>query len=147
MHDSDPDAWFIFNLHREPFLSCTHKQIMDGCVFLRIKKERNTLTWKGSPLFIVANSHPLRSLTSNQLPLCPLPFPHPPAPASRKKDIYLHTYDINMPATPFGHTKGDNKSNFVFLEMVLVTGRHPLVYLMCIYFNLHTQATWNIHLG
>ncbi len=34
-------------------------------------------TWRGSPVFMVANSHPLRSLAWSQLPLCPLPSLHP----------------------------------------------------------------------
>jgi hypothetical protein len=36
--------------------------------------------------------------------LAPLALPSPPVPASRQKDIYLHTDDINMPAPPDGHT-------------------------------------------
>ncbi len=34
----------------------------------------------------------------------PLALPSHIAPASRGQDIYLHTDDINMPATPVGHT-------------------------------------------
>jgi hypothetical protein len=33
----------------------------------------------------------------------PLLFPPSPRPLSHQKDIYVHTDDINMPATPVGH--------------------------------------------
>ncbi len=36
-----------------------------------------SLTWKGGLLFMVANPHRLWSLAWSQLPLCPLPSPHP----------------------------------------------------------------------
>ncbi len=53
---------------------------------------------------MVANSYPLRSLAWSQLPLCPLHLPHPSHPFPSKKDINLHTDDINMPAASVGHT-------------------------------------------
>ncbi len=93
------------------FLVCTHKQIPSGCVFTYLKKKerkRNTLTWKGGPLFMVANSHPLRSLAWSQLSCTPCSSITPPCPtptpASHKKDIYLHADDINMPATSVRHS-------------------------------------------
>ncbi len=42
-----------------------------------IYKKRNALTWKGGPLFMVANPHPPWSLTWSQIPLCPMPSPNP----------------------------------------------------------------------
>jgi hypothetical protein len=58
-----------------PFLLSTHNiKNKSGCVLLIRKK---SFTWKGIPLFMVENSHPLRSLAWSQLPLCPLHSSHP----------------------------------------------------------------------
>jgi hypothetical protein len=103
MHDSDPDAWFIFNLQREPFcIMHTQHKVKSGCELLKRKKE-SSLTWKGGPVFMVANFHPLSSIALSQLPLRPLPFPHPPHLLLAKKDVYLHTNDIKMPAASVRH--------------------------------------------
>ncbi len=38
----------------------------------------------------------------------PLSLPSPPSPASRQEEICLHTNDINMPATPVGHSSNQS---------------------------------------
>ncbi len=76
---------------------------------LRIKKERNTkaipCSWWPFPIL----SGPLLEVNCLCAPC--LSLTHPTALASCQKDI--HTDDINIPAIPFGHTKGENKSKFV----------------------------------
>jgi hypothetical protein len=73
----DPDTWFIFNLHREPFFIFDTHIFKAGAYLLLIKKKRNPLTWEGGPSFMAANSHPLRSHAKSQLPCAPLHFPSP----------------------------------------------------------------------
>ncbi len=70
-------------------------------------KERkiSSLTWKGGPLFMVANSHlsgPLLKVNCLCVPWPPLN----PAPTSCQKNLYLHTDDINMPTASVGHKRG-----------------------------------------
>ncbi len=49
-------------------------------ITVHMYKKRNTLTWKGGPLFMVANPHPPflagPLLEVNYPPLCPLPSPN-----------------------------------------------------------------------
>jgi hypothetical protein len=55
---------------------------------------------------MVANSQAPRSLAWSQLPVCPLPSPHPRAHFPPKGHLfthYLHTDDINMPAASVRH--------------------------------------------
>ncbi len=63
----------------------------------------NILTWKGDPLFMVANSHPHSSLAWSQLPLRPLHFLHPLHLLPANRAFILHTDDINKPDTSVGH--------------------------------------------
>jgi hypothetical protein len=71
--------WFIFNLHREsPFFYQTHTiHIITISRVHVIYKRKYTPSWKGGPLFMVENPYPPWSLALSQLPLCPLPSPHP----------------------------------------------------------------------
>ncbi len=41
--------------------------------------------------------------------------PLTPAPASHQQDIYLHTDDINMPASPVGHMYFEQEKEHCFL--------------------------------
>ncbi len=94
-HDSDPDTWFIFNLHRE-FLFILHTQtIKSGCVFLLKKEERKTEKYP-----YLEGRSPVHGgeFPSSQVPclkstaFAPLALPSPTAPASRQKTfIYIQT--------------------------------------------------------
>jgi hypothetical protein len=54
----NPDADSIFNLHRELFFILHTHIKSSGYIFTKKKH----LTWKGDPLLMVANSHPLKSV-------------------------------------------------------------------------------------
>ncbi len=104
MHFLNPDLWFIFNLHREFFFILHVQVIMSGCTL--IHKERKELIY---PSLERQSLDHCGDFPSSQVPYLKstafvlLALSSPPAPASRQKDIYLHTDDINMPATLVGH--------------------------------------------
>ncbi len=93
------------------------------------KKERNTLTLKGGPCFFWANSHLLRSLASVNCLCTPCSSLTP-----CHKDIYLHTDEINMPATPDGHTRGYKsykKASVITVDYASQSRKYILEYLVC----------------
>jgi hypothetical protein len=100
-HDSDPDARFIINLHREPFFyqAYTTKK-KSGYVML---KEKILYLERRSPVH--GGEFPSSQIPClKSLPLYPLALPAPlhPLPAKRTF-IYVHTDDINMFAASVGY--------------------------------------------
>jgi hypothetical protein len=104
-----PTHGLFLTYTKSPFLSCTYNMgSMPGAYLLKEKKEKNYLTWKGGPCLWwgipILSGHLLKSPA-----FMPLPFLHPPHPLPAKKDIYLHTDDINMPAAHRDHKEFDSK--------------------------------------
>ncbi len=100
-----PKCGLFLTCTESSFLLCTHNIRLRASVYLLNRKKEVPLLGMvhGGPLFMVANSHPLRSLAWSQLPLRPLGIPHPPHLLPAKMDICLQTDDINMPAASVGH--------------------------------------------
>ncbi len=91
-HVSDPNAWFIFNLHRNSFYSW-HTHIFKRVQICCWVKKRNPLTWEGSPSFIAANFPSTQVPCSKPTALRLLHFPSPtaPTPIIHYPNLFLHT--------------------------------------------------------
>jgi hypothetical protein len=105
MHDSNPDMWFTFNLHRESsfFYQAHTTKYNNPWGILSARKnvllltvERQSLAHSGeSPSSLV----PCLKLTA----IMSLALPSPSHPLSRQQDIYVHTDNINIHDTPVRH--------------------------------------------
>jgi hypothetical protein len=104
----DPDALFIFNLHREFFFYSAHKYKNQAGAHLL---KRKYLTWKGDPLLMVANS-PSQVPCLKSTALAPLAFPSPSTPLPLNRAFILHTSDINKPNTSVRH-----RNNKLYLKL------------------------------
>jgi hypothetical protein len=91
MHVSDPDAWFIFNLHRELFLF-EHTYVFEReHVCILIKGKETHLLGKEVLLSWQQIFHPFRSLAQSQLPCTPCVFPDPRARYTHTENLFLYT--------------------------------------------------------
>jgi hypothetical protein len=84
------------------FYSCTHTIELKADAYLPNKERKIPLlgetyicSWWKIPIL----PDPLLGVNC----LCALALPSPPAHTSCRKNIYLHTEDINMPTTSVGH--------------------------------------------
>jgi hypothetical protein len=126
MHDSNPEMWFIFNLHREtPFLSSTHNITNDLQEFIIYKKsvfpylEMQSLVHGGeSPSSLVP------CLKSTAFMPLALPSPWHPLHANRTFIyIYLHSpVDIGC----YLHTLEFFPSNNEAVSSILLEGAAAL---------------------
>ncbi len=106
----------FFNLHRELFFYFAHTT-NHGRVRIYLKKERkerNTLTWKGSPVFVAVNSCPLRSLAWSQLSLHPLLFSQPCTHFPPKGNLFTYTW--HAPYSYQAHVHLQNKTFTYYLD-------------------------------
>ncbi len=121
-------------------------------------RQRKNLAWKGGPLFMVVNRHPLKSLAGSQLPLRPWLFPHPHTHFPLKG--HLFTYRRHKHACYFCwaqilcHVISQNKASVVLWTLthhVLVAIRLnsyiPLPqekYILITYYLNYSPVMWQI---
>jgi hypothetical protein len=93
-----------------------------GAFFDKRKKERKKYPFLERQSALVFGGE----FPSSQVPclkstvFVPLALPSATSPASRKKGIYLHTGDINMPATHVGHSAADEINKIFHIHFMLL---------------------------
>jgi hypothetical protein len=96
--------------------------IVGGCVFDKRKKERKKYPYlERQSALVFFGEFPFSQVPClKSTVFVPLALPSATSPASRQKDIYLQTDDINMPATHVRHRAADAINKIFHIHFMLL---------------------------